>query len=211
MKRLNTGVMILLAFGFASLAVPTASADIYAWTDENGVRHFTNQAPPKQATLFMKTPEIPYDEEADNQRREMDRLAVARQELAEREALLVEQQQAAERRLEAANARADEALREAERILQDAQAASENANYSSSSSFVFGYHYPYYRYKPYHHKKDHKPFPGHHYRKKHPPNHPLHDRYQRNHGFRSHYFVTGGRYSSHRARVTAFRGRHGLY
>ena len=146
-------MLILVIFGFVSLAVSTAGADIYAWTDENGIRHFTNQAPPKQATLFMKTPEIPYDEEADNRRSEADRLAVARQELAEREAFLLEQQLAAERRLAAANARADEALREAERILQDAQAASENANYSSSSSYGFGYYYPYYRYKPHHYKK----------------------------------------------------------
>ena len=211
MKRLNIGVLILLAFGFAGLAVSAASADIYAWTDENGVRHFTNQVPPKQATLFMKTPEIPYDEEADNRRREMDRQAIARQELAEREAFLLEQQLAAERRLEAANARADEALREAERVLQDAQAAAENANYSSSSSFGFGYYYPYYRYKPHHHKKGHKRFPGDHYRKKHPRKHPLHDRYQRKHRVRSHYFIKSGRYPSHRARVATFRGRHGRY
>ena len=159
MKRLNIQVLIMALLGFAGLAVSTASADIYAWTDENGVKYFTNQAPPKQATLFMKTPEIPYDEEADNQRREIDRLAVARQELAEREAFILEQQLAAERRIAAANARADEALREADRILQDAKAASEDANYSSSSSFGFGYYYPYYRYKSHHHKKGHKRFP----------------------------------------------------
>ena len=135
MKRLNIVVMILSACGLAGLAVSTASADIYAWTDENGVKYFTNQAPPKQATLFMKTPEIPHDEEADNQRREVDRLAVARQELAEREAFLLEQQQAAERRIAAANARADEALREANQVLQDAQAASEDAYYDYSSSY----------------------------------------------------------------------------
>jgi hypothetical protein len=86
-------VMALAAFWFAGLAVSAAGADIYAWTDENGVKYFTNHAPPEQATLFMKTREIPYDEEADNQRREMDRLEVARQELAEREAFLQEQQQ----------------------------------------------------------------------------------------------------------------------
>ena len=211
MKRLNLGVLILAIFGFLSLAVSTASADIYAWTDENGVRHFTNHLPPKQATLFMKTPEIPYDEEVDNQRSETDRLAVARQELAEREAFLLEQQQAAERRIEAANARADEALREAERILQDAQAASENANYSSSSSFGFGYYYPYYRYKPHHHKKDHMRFDHKLYRKRHPVKHPLHDRFQRKNSLGSHYYITGGRYGSHRDRVAAFRGRHGLY
>jgi len=216
MKRLNLRVLILVIFGFFGFAASTASADIYAWTDENGVRHFTNHVPPKQSTLFMKTPEIPYDEEADNERREMDRLAVARQELAEREAFLLEQQQAAERRLEAANARVDETLREAERILKDAQAASEDTNYGSYIGFGYGYYYPYYRHKPHHHKKGHKRFDGNHHRKsqthKHPSKHPLHDRYQRKHSVRSHSVLTGGgRYSSHRARVAAFRGRYGLH
>ena len=34
------------------------SADIYMWTDAAGVKNFTNQAPPKQAVLFMATPEF---------------------------------------------------------------------------------------------------------------------------------------------------------
>jgi hypothetical protein len=34
------------------------SADIYVWTDADGVKNFTNQAPPEQAVLFMVTPEI---------------------------------------------------------------------------------------------------------------------------------------------------------
>ena len=211
MKRLNIMVMTLAAFWFAGLAVSTAGADIYAWTDENGVKHFTNHAPPKKAALFMRTREIPHDEEADKQRREMDRLEVARQELAEREAFLQEQQMAAERRIAAANARADEALREADRILQDAQAASEDANYRSSGSYGFGFYYPYYRYRPPHHYKDHKRFDGYDHRKKLPAKHPLHNRYQRNDGFSSFYTMPGGRYPTHRSRTAAFRGRHGIW
>lgn len=213
MKRLNTVVMILSAFGLAGLAVSTASADIYAWTDENGVKYFTNQAPPKQATLFMKTPEIPHDEEADNQRSEMDRMAVARQELAEREAFLLEQQQAAERRIAEANARAEAALREADQVLKEAQAASEDANYNYSSSYGYGYYYPYYGYGYRYPYIGHKRFDGKHYRKRHPEQHPakhpLHKLYQRNQGVRNHYNITVGRYPTHNSRVAAFRGRHG--
>ena len=33
-------------------------ADIYVWTDANGVKNFTNNAPPEQAVVYMKTPEI---------------------------------------------------------------------------------------------------------------------------------------------------------
>jgi hypothetical protein len=215
MKRLNIMMMTLAAFWFAGAVVSTAGADIYAWTDENGVKHFTNNAPPKQATLFMKTPEIPHDEEADKQRSEMDRLAVARQELAEREAFLQEQQLAAERRIAAANARADEALREADRILQDAQAASEGTNYRSSSSYGIGFLYPYYGYRSRYYHKDHKRFDGDRYRKKnlnkHFAKHPLHNRYQRKDGIRSLYPLTGGRYSTHRSRTAIFRGRHGIW
>jgi hypothetical protein len=215
MKRLNIVMMILSAFALAGLAVSTASADIYAWTDENGVKYFTNQAPPEQATLFMKTPEIPHDEEADNQRREMDSLAVARQELAEREAFLQEQQQAAERRIAAANARADAALREADRVLQDTQAASEDTAYDESSSYGYGYYYPYYGYGSRFLYKGYKRFDGNLYRKRppklHPAKHPLHNRYLRNQGVRSPYAITGGRYPTHRSRVSAFRGRHGSW
>ena len=210
MKRFYIVVMILSASGLAGFAVSTASADIYAWTDENGVKNFTNQAPPEQATLFMKTPEIPYDEEADIQRREMDDQAVARQELAERKAFLREQQQEAERRIAAANAKAEEALREADRILQDAQAASEDANFRSSSSYGFGFFYPYYHYRSRHHYKDDNRFRKRH-PSKHPAKHPLHKRYQRKHGVRSHYTINGSRYSTHRSRAAAFRGRHGLW
>ena len=93
MKRLNIWVMIVVACGIGGLAVSNASADIYVWTDENGVKNFTNQAPPKYATLFMRTPEIPHDEETDTRRSNIDRLEAAIQALAEREAFLLDQQQ----------------------------------------------------------------------------------------------------------------------
>ena len=218
MKRLNIMVMILAAFGFAGLAVSTASGDIYAWTDENGVKYYTNFSPPKQATLFMKTPEIPYDEEADNQRREMDRLEVARQALAEREAFLQEQQQEAERRIAAANARADATLWEADQILQNAQAASEDANYDHSSSYGYGYSYPYYGYGSRYLYKGYKRYDGGLYRKKHGRkhkighyNHKRPDTYsrQRNHSIGRHTTAIRSPIQSHRSRAAAFRGRHG--
>ena len=214
MKRLNIIILVLLAvwvYGFTAL---TARADIYSWTDENGVNHFTNYSPPKQAKLLMKTPEIPYDEEADNQRRENDRLEVARQELAEREAFLLQEQQEAERRIAEANARADAALREADRILQEAEAAAEDTNYNRPNGYVYGNgYYPYYRYghdyryshRPgYYHKnyyrkyRDGRPY-KHHYRKS-----PKHHLNRRHTAFRS-------RGLSHRSRTAAFRGRHGRF
>ena len=235
MKQFKIMAMILATLGIAGFAVSTASGDIYAWTDENGVKYFTNHAPPKQATLFMKTPEIPYDEEADNQRREMDRLEAARLELAEREAFLLEEQQAAERRIAAANARADAALQEADRILQKAQAAAEDAGTYQSSSYGHGFYYPYYGYGPRYPDKGYKRYDGGLYRKKYPPKHkidhytpkwhnlkdtkpgnrdarhPLHNRYEQKRGVTSPYTITYGQYSTHRSRTAAFRGRHGRW
>jgi Domain of unknown function (DUF4124) len=229
MKWLNAVVMIMAAFGVAGFTVSNANGDIYAWTDENGVKYFTNQAPPAQATLFMKTPEIPYDEEADNQRSEMDRLEVARQELAEREAFLREQQQEAERRLAEANARADAVLREADQVLQDVQASGEEeSGYDGPIVYGYGYGGSRYLYEGYYRNY------GLYYKNKHylkfksprPKPHPHVDGqgnskslsrpsyYSRSHqklgpSPRARYLRSSG--LSHRARTAAFRGRFGLY
>ena len=220
MKRLNIMILVLMAvwvYGFVAL---TARADIYSWTDENGVNHFTNYAPPKHAKLLMKTPEIPYDEEADNQRRETDRLEIARQELAEREAFLLQEQQAAERRIAAANARADAALWKADQILQEAEAAADDANYDRSNGYAYGYgYYPYYRYgyRPgYHHKSHYRKYGGKYY-KKHPYKYrhgrPYKHDYRKRpkHHFNRRHSAGRSRGLSHRSRTAAFRGRHGRF
>ncbi len=220
MKRINIAVMILAALGFAGFTVSTASGDIYSWTDENGVRYFTNYAPPKQARLLMKTPEIPHDEAADLQRRELDRLEAAKQELAEKQAALLQQQQEAERRIEAARARAEEALQEADRILQGAQAAAENTDTGRSNAY--GYVYPYYGYGPRYLYKGYERYDGSLYRKGHyskkfkrpyGQQHPKRSYYKpyRRHHVRSHDSITRGRYTSHQSRVATFRARHGRY
>lgn len=49
---------IIYTFLWVVLSVPAVSADIYVWTDANGVKNFTNNAPPEQAVVFMETPEI---------------------------------------------------------------------------------------------------------------------------------------------------------
>ena len=210
-------------YGFTAL---TARADIYSWTDENGVNHFTNYAPPKHAKLLMKTPEIPYDEEADNQRREMDRLEAVRHELAEREAFLQREQQAAERRIAEANARADAALLEADRILQEAEAAAESTNYGGSNGYAYGY-YSYDRYdgRRGYYDRRHPRKHGHHYKKdRYAYPHYRHFKYgyqprlvynftgsQRKHHFRRHHGSSRLHRSSHRSRAAAFRGRHGRF
>jgi Domain of unknown function (DUF4124) len=214
MKRFK--IMMLAALGLAGFAALEANADIYSWTDENGVRYFTNYAPPKQAKLLMKTPEIAYDEEADLQRSENEELEVARQELVEREALLLQQQQEAEQRIAAANARAEAALREADRILQDAETAAENSDNDNSSSYAYGYYTPYYGYgyRPKVHYKDYYYYYyGGLYNKRHPSKHrpTLYKRFVRKFSTDRPHNAFRGRVPSHQQRVTTFRGRQGLF
>jgi hypothetical protein len=88
MKSLQIYILLLL---LGLLGVCPANADIYVWTDESGIKHITNYAPPEQAQVLIRTPEIPYDPEADRQRREAERrerIAREKQELAEKEARL---------------------------------------------------------------------------------------------------------------------------
>lgn len=140
MRRLQ----IILAPIMLCFVCSAASADIYSWTDENGVRHFTNYAPPAQAKVIMKTEELPYDEQADNERQEserLDQLADAWQAIAEKESQLADMQLEAEERIEAANRKAQAALEQAESLLNQAQ----DESYDSANS-GYGYigYYPYY-------------------------------------------------------------------
>jgi len=83
------------------LWVPASNADIYSWTDENGVKHFGNQPPENAANLKMVFKEEPHDAAADQQRTETQnkQLTDLIRDLEEEE-----QQQAAEDRKKAAAA-----------------------------------------------------------------------------------------------------------
>jgi len=50
MKRIIILGMILMSFIWS----PIVKANIYTWTDENSVRHFTNQSPPVGAEIFLR-------------------------------------------------------------------------------------------------------------------------------------------------------------
>jgi hypothetical protein len=237
MNRQNIAASILASFGIAFFMIPSASADIYSWTDEDGVRHFTNQAPPEHAELLIRSPEISHDEEAHDRRLEEDRLEVARQELAEREAFLLQQQMEAERRIAAANARAEAALEQADQILQDAEAVaaahererwgSERFYYPYYSIGPRFYHSSYYRdnlslYRKHSDKyRRHAYTHGHNKYKRHSSKYShynkqryhgkYHNHHYRTHSVRSHSSLTRGRYTSHHARSATFRMRHGRF
>jgi hypothetical protein len=97
MKALLTLIFLI---GIA-VWVPASNADIYTWTDENGVKHFGNQPPENAADAKIIFKEEPYDAAADQQRTNEEN-----RELTEliRELEEEEQQQAAGARKKAAEA-----------------------------------------------------------------------------------------------------------
>ena len=122
--------------------VSSSFADIYEWTDENGVMHYSNTAPSAEARVLMKTKEEPYDEAADRARMEaerLERLELARLELAQREAELELREAESERRLREADRVAEEALREADYYKEEAQ--NNRIHYRSTGTGCYDYFY----------------------------------------------------------------------
>lgn len=98
--------------------VPASNADVYSWTDENGVKHFGNQPPDNASDVKMIFKEEPYDAAADQQRTEAQN-----QELTEliRDLEEEEQRQAAEARKRAAEAARNRQPTQEERIEAERQ------------------------------------------------------------------------------------------
>jgi hypothetical protein len=63
---------IVLAFAFTVWGVPALKAEVYTWTDENGVKHFSDQPPADAKEAKPAFPSYKYDEAADRQRTETD-------------------------------------------------------------------------------------------------------------------------------------------
>ncbi len=97
------------------LWVPAANADIYSWTDENGVKHFGNQPPDNAADVKVEFKEKPHDAGADQQRSDTENKELGEliRELDEEEA----QQKAEERN------RAEKAAQNREPTEQESVAA----------------------------------------------------------------------------------------
>jgi len=109
-----------------------ALADIYEWTDADGIKHYSNYAPPENSRILMQTKEEPYDEAADRARAETERqarLEADRLEIALREADLEQREAEAERRLAEADRLAEETLSDAESYLRAAE--NSRPNFSS--------------------------------------------------------------------------------
>ena len=93
--------------------VPASTADVYSWTDENGVKHFGNQPPENATDVKMIFKEEPHDAAADEKRTETQN-----RELTEliRDLEEEEQRQAAEARQRAAEAERNREPTQEERV-----------------------------------------------------------------------------------------------
>lgn len=49
---------IFMVFIFAILTAPGVQAEIYSWTDKNGVKHYSHTPPPEGTAQIITTPEI---------------------------------------------------------------------------------------------------------------------------------------------------------
>jgi hypothetical protein len=137
---------------FLILLAHPATADLYQWTDENGVRHFSNVPPPDGVEKSILAEEIPYDPETDDIRRTREDAMLQERESAETERRLEE----AERKAEEARREAEAAKRKADRLEKELEEEKEDRSYGV---------YYYRKHRPGHRPPGHKP-PG--YR---PPGH----------------------------------------
>ena len=65
-------IAIILAFALIVMGVPNSGAQIYTWTDENGVKHFGDHPPPDAINPRPAFQEYKHDEAADRQRTQED-------------------------------------------------------------------------------------------------------------------------------------------
>jgi hypothetical protein len=118
---------VYLILAFSCIFASAAFADIFEWTDANGIKHYSNYAPPENSRILMKTKEVPYDEAADRARAEAERqaqLEAARLEITQREADLEVREAEAERRLAETDRLAEETLRDAEPYIEETESFS---------------------------------------------------------------------------------------
>ncbi len=112
---MRTIAVIIILMGIL-LWVPASNADIYTWTDENGVKHFGNQPPDNAANARVVFKEEPHNAAADRQRTNMQN-----KELTEliRDLEEEEERQAAEARKRAAEAERNRVPTKEERVADE--------------------------------------------------------------------------------------------
>jgi hypothetical protein len=65
-------IAIVIIFGFACLNASGLEAEIYSWTDENGVKHYSNQPTAESETQIKTAREIPPSPQVSQSREKID-------------------------------------------------------------------------------------------------------------------------------------------
>ena len=110
-RRKVTCIISGILFVGLLAVTPLVLADIYSWTDEHGVRHYSD-TPPGDSRRVEVRPEVPYDSEADQRNR------VAYQEMV---------RQVEEERRESENRELEERLKETEIKIKETERKAEQA------------------------------------------------------------------------------------
>jgi type IV secretory pathway VirB10-like protein len=65
-------IAIVIILGFVCLTASGIDAEIYSWTDEKGVKHYSNTPPPDSATQIKTAQEIPPIPQVSQSREKID-------------------------------------------------------------------------------------------------------------------------------------------
>jgi hypothetical protein len=60
-------IAMVMVFIFAGLTASGVQAEIYSWTDENGVRHYSHAPPPNRSVPIKTSPEIQSESTTDQE------------------------------------------------------------------------------------------------------------------------------------------------
>lgn len=195
---------IFAAFFIGLFWASAVEADIYVWTDENGVTNFTNNNPPPEAKIFIKDVVFPGEEPAVEiaqvqSERELileETLIEANERLGKALETTVSLAEGFDRRLAGSNRRAEEAAETARdlesRLVEAEERADEALKRAESVLEDTGAPYPYssisYVY-PYSYRQHYKYRSGYgnkyHFKKR--PHGFRHKGYSRGHHYKGHY------------------------
>lgn len=117
-------ILIILAFSGLS-----AFAEIYSWTDEKGVKHYSS-TPPDNKDNYRKSSEVPYNAEEDEAQSQAYQqwLEQKRQEEAEKTLEKKKQTETEQKEEEKAKEEAEKARLEAEKAKEEAEKARMEEN-----------------------------------------------------------------------------------
>ncbi|MGB5987584.1 MAG: DUF4124 domain-containing protein [Desulfobacterales bacterium] len=142
-------ILSMLAAALILLTGRGVQAEIYIWTDADGVKHYSNTPPPADAEVFERRGEMRHDAESHQQRLSEEQASFEEFQEAEAQRVREERQLELIRQQQAAQVEAAQAAQRAEAAAKEAAAAAEAARDRSSGYVVLPPRHWFPRPKPY--------------------------------------------------------------